>query len=276
LCGVNRREKLISREEKKREKAGFDDRDLCRRILNRRNLNPKSCAIRGPRRTALASWLHAASLRGRKKLEDAFQAIPSPEKAREWHRIFTLEPRPAASGRNNELADYIAGEWRKQGWEDVVLRRYDVLHSKPRSVSLEIVAPIHYTASLREGPIDVDPSTKNPHIDGAYFGYSASGDVTADVVYAHSGNPEDYDLLRKNGISVKGKIVLVRYSNLIATAASKRSPPNAKAPQRSSSIPIPPKMVLRRERSFPTVPGDRRATSSAVPSPMTILSPATH
>ena len=42
---------------------------------------------------------------------------------------------------------------------------------------------------------------------------SISGEVTAPVVYAHSGNPEDYDLLRKNGISVKGKIVLVRYSN---------------------------------------------------------------
>ena len=33
------------------------------------------------------------------------------------------------------------------------------------------------------------------------------------MVYAHSGNPEDYDLLRKRGISVRGKIVLVRYSN---------------------------------------------------------------
>ncbi len=42
---------------------------------------------------------------------------------------------------------------------------------------------------------------------------SISGEVTAPVVYAHSGNPDDYDLLRKNGISVKGKIVLVRYSN---------------------------------------------------------------
>src|SRR5207244_2368078 len=50
-------------------------------------------------------------------------------------------------------------------------------------------------------------------VSGAYFGYAASGEVTAEVVYAHSGNPEDYDLLRKNGISVKGKIVLVRYSN---------------------------------------------------------------
>jgi N-acetylated-alpha-linked acidic dipeptidase len=33
------------------------------------------------------------------------------------------------------------------------------------------------------------------------------------LVYAHNGNPEDYDLLRKNGISVKGKVVLLRYSN---------------------------------------------------------------
>jgi N-acetylated-alpha-linked acidic dipeptidase len=153
---------------------------------------------------------HAAAER---QLEDSFQAIPSPDKAREWHRTFTAEPHPAATERNNELAEFIAGEWRKQGWEDVVLRHYDVLHSRPRSVSLEMIAPVAYTAGLREDPYDVDPDTKNPAVSGSYFGYSSSGDVTAEVVYAHSGNPEDYDLLRKNGISVKGKIVLVRYSN---------------------------------------------------------------
>ena len=147
------------------------------------------------------------------QLEDSFQLIPTPEKAREWHRTFTAEPHPAASERNNQLAEFIADEWRKQGWEDVTLRRYDVLHSRPRSVSLEMVAPVAYTAGLREDPYDADPDTKNPAVSGSYFGFSASGDVTAEVVYAHSGNPEDYDLLRKNGISVKGKVVLVRYSN---------------------------------------------------------------
>ena len=147
------------------------------------------------------------------QLESKFQSIPSPEKAREWHRTFTAEPHPAASERNTQLADFIADEWRKQGWEEVALRRYDVLHSRPRSVSLEMTQPIHFTASLREDADDVDPDTKNPAVSGSYFGYSASGDVTAEVVYAHSGNLEDYDLLRKNGVSVKGKIVLVRYSN---------------------------------------------------------------
>jgi N-acetylated-alpha-linked acidic dipeptidase len=147
------------------------------------------------------------------QLENTFQSIPSPDKAREWHRTFTAEPHPAASDRNNQLADFVADEWRKQGWEDVTLRRYDVLHSRPRSVSLEMIEPIRYTASLREDPYDVDPDTKNPAVSSSYFGYSASGEVTAELVYAHSGNPEDYDLLRKRGISVKGKVVLVRYSN---------------------------------------------------------------
>ncbi len=146
-------------------------------------------------------------------LEAVFQSLPSADRAREWHRIFTAHPHPAASEQNNRLAAVLAREWRKQGWEDVTLRRYDVLHSRPRSVGLEMTLPVRFKASLREDPYNVDPATKNPGIDGAYFGYSASGDVTAELVYAHNGNPEDYDLLRKNGISVKGKVVIVRYSN---------------------------------------------------------------
>src|SRR5438445_13808562 len=130
-------------------------------------------------------------------LESTFQSIPSAEKAREWHRTFTAEPHPAASERNNQLADFIADEWRKQGWEDVTLRRYDVLHSRPRSVSLEMTMPVRFKASLREDPYSRDPATKNPRIDRSYFGYSPSGDVTAELVYAHNGNPYDYDLLRK-------------------------------------------------------------------------------
>jgi hypothetical protein len=86
-------------------------------------------------------------------LEAIFEALPSPEKAREWHRLFTAEPHPAASEQNNKLAEFLALEWRKQGWEDVTLRRYDVLHSSPRSVSLEMVAPIYFKASLREDPM---------------------------------------------------------------------------------------------------------------------------
>jgi N-acetylated-alpha-linked acidic dipeptidase len=147
------------------------------------------------------------------KVEQKFKAIPLPDEERRQHRFFTAEPHIAGSKRNNELARYIADEWRKQGLEDIIIRRYDVYSTLPKSSLLEMVAPVHYRATLREEPYDADLDTKNPHVSPAWMGMSLSGEVTAPVVYAHSGNPEDYDLLRKQGIDVKGKIVLVRYSN---------------------------------------------------------------
>jgi N-acetylated-alpha-linked acidic dipeptidase len=146
-------------------------------------------------------------------LEDQLKKLISTEEIRKQHRYFTSIPHPAGSIHDHEVAEYIAEQWRKQGLEDVIIRQYDVLGTKPVSTSLEMVAPTNYQALLREAPYDVDPDTKNPEVANAWLGYSASGEVTAPVVYAHSGNPEDYDLLRKNGIDVKGKIVLVRYSN---------------------------------------------------------------
>ncbi len=146
-------------------------------------------------------------------IETQYRSLASPDQIAQFHRYLTSEPHPAGSARNNELAQWIADKWRAQGLEDVTIHQYDVLHSSPREVSLEMVKPSPFKASLREDAYDVDPDTKNPKADGAYLGYSASGEVTAPVVYAHSGNPEDYEYLRKQGIDVRGKIVLVRYSN---------------------------------------------------------------
>jgi N-acetylated-alpha-linked acidic dipeptidase len=147
------------------------------------------------------------------EIENKFKAIPSPDEERRQHHIFTAEPHVAGSARNNELARYIADEWRNEGLEDVIIRRYDVYGSNPKFTSLEMVAPVHYRAGLRELPVPGDPDMKNKSISSAWSGMSASGEVTAPLVYAHSGNPEDYELLRKQGIDVKGKVVLVRYSN---------------------------------------------------------------
>jgi len=148
-----------------------------------------------------------------RKIEQRFKAIPLADEEKRQHRLFTSEPHPAGSKRNNELAEYMAAEWRKQGLENVVIRQYDVYSSEPKSTSLEMISPVPFKASLREAAYDEDPDTKNPRISAAWTGMSISGDVTAPVVYAHSGNPEDYAVLRKKGIDVKGKIVLVRYSN---------------------------------------------------------------
>ncbi len=146
-------------------------------------------------------------------VEEKLKSIPSADEERRQHRIFTAEPHVAGSKRNNQLAKYIRDEWKKQGLEDVIIREYYVYGTNPKFTSLEMTAPTHYTAVLKETPLPGDDDSKNPAISHAWLGMSISGDVTAPLVYAHAGNPEDYDLLRKSGISVKGKIVLVRYSN---------------------------------------------------------------
>ncbi len=181
-------------------------------------LLPLSFAIAGilsaqagtPTRMSGFSPVHAAA---EASLESQFQSAISTDRIRDYHRYFTAMPHPAGTPADYEVARHIANEWKQQGLEDVVIRQYDVLGTLPVSTMLEMVAPKKYTAILREQPYDVDPDTKNHAVTSAWIGFSASGEVTAPVVYAHSGNPEDYEVLRQHGIDVKGKIVLVRYSN---------------------------------------------------------------
>jgi N-acetylated-alpha-linked acidic dipeptidase len=154
----------------------------------------------------------AGALRQR-ELERRYLALPSAGEARRWHRHFTAEPHPATSARNNALAEYVAEQWRGQGLEDVVVHRYDVLSSNPREVRVEMVAPVAYTPSLREDAYAEDPDSAQAAVSGAWLSFSASGDVTAPVVYANSGNPADYDVLRQHGVDARGKVVVVRYSN---------------------------------------------------------------
>lgn len=155
----------------------------------------------------------AAAAAAQQGLEARFRALPSAESIRAFHREFTKVPHPATSARTREIAEYIADTWRRQGLDEVTIRRYDVLSSNPRTVSVEMVAPERYRPSLREDPIPEDPDTAQAAISGAWTSFSASGDVTAPVVYANSGNPADYDVLRQHGIDPTGKIVIVRYSN---------------------------------------------------------------
>src|SRR5688572_983489 len=126
-------------------------------------------------------------------------------------RYFTAEPHPAGSARNRHLAEWVAGKYRAYGLEEVKIHKYDVLLPWPTRVSVTMTAPTHFEASLREDPVDADPDTKlDP--GPTYVGMSGTGDVTGELVYASSGNPADYDWLAAQGIDVRGKIALVRYS----------------------------------------------------------------
>ena len=153
----------------------------------------------------------AAAASRERSLEAELARTLSRDSTGAWFKFLTDEPHPAGSVRNKELADYIADRYRAWGLDHVQLHRYDVLLPWPREVKVTMTTPTVYEATLREDAYPQDPhSAKDPGI--TYLGMSASGDVTGELVYASSGNPSDYDWLEAQGVDLKGKIALVRYS----------------------------------------------------------------
>ncbi len=144
--------------------------------------------------------------------ETRLQETIRPENCRREHRIFTKEPHLAGSKRNYELAQYTAEQWRAYGLEEVSLIEHPVYLPWPERYEATIVEPFKEKLSLQEDPIPQDKDSYSPDVGIPYCAYSADVDVSAPVVYVNSGNPEDYDLLAREGIDVRGKIALARYS----------------------------------------------------------------
>ncbi len=99
-------------------------------------------------------------------------------------------------------------EWR---W-DAHIEQFDVLFPTPKTRLLELVGPTPFQAKLEEPPLPGDPYTKDTGTQlPGYNIYSADGDVTGSLIYVNYGMPADYEELERNGISVKGSIVISRY-----------------------------------------------------------------
>jgi N-acetylated-alpha-linked acidic dipeptidase len=141
-----------------------------------------------------------------------FQRAVSPDRIREFHQFLSAEPHVAGSARDRLLAEWTRDRFKEFGLEDVSITEHQVLLPYPEQVTVEMTAPRTWKASMREEPIPGDPYSARSDLGIPYHAYSASGDVTAPVVYAGSGNPADYDWLGSQGIDVRGKIAIVRYS----------------------------------------------------------------
>ncbi|HEY4355305.1 MAG TPA: M28 family metallopeptidase [Acidobacteriaceae bacterium] len=151
------------------------------------------------------------------KWDAAFIAVPDAKLAGEHLKTLTAEPHWASSPEDLKTAEYVASKFRAAGLETTIVP-YSVYLNKP--VKIEIEAFDSTGKKLMSGPtpehVDPrayggDPFQDDPRILTAFNGSSASGDVTADVVYANYGSLADFKRLAELGISVKDKIVLVRY-----------------------------------------------------------------
>ncbi len=108
-------------------------------------------------------------------------------------------------------AEFQLQKFREWGW-DASIETFSVLYPTPREVAVELVEPGHFVASLTEPPVAGDrTSSKTKDELPAYNVYGADGDVTAELIYVNHGMPDDYKELERQGLSVKGRIVLTRY-----------------------------------------------------------------
>lgn len=144
-------------------------------------------------------------------LESKMDASMNAQDLKTWLERLAARPHHISSAYGKENADYIASLFKSWGY-DTQIERFDVLFPTPKTRVVELIAPDKYVAKLAEPPVPGDrTSGQSSEQLPVYNAYSIDGDVTGDLVYANYGVPADYDQLEKNGIDVRGKIVITRY-----------------------------------------------------------------
>ena len=138
------------------------------------------------------------------------RAIPQAERIRTYLERMSASPHHAGSPGSKAVAEYSQALMKEWGL-DSKIEVFEALLPYPTSRVLEMTAPTSFRAKLQEPAIPEDKDSSDLDQLPTYNAYSASGDVTAPLVYANFGLPEDYEVLKKNGIDVKGKIVITRY-----------------------------------------------------------------
>ncbi|MGA2629609.1 MAG: M28 family metallopeptidase [Terriglobia bacterium] len=163
----------------------------------------------GQQTAGIRGFFPAAAAR-QADLEKRFRAVPTPERARADLKFLTAEPHVASTPGDYRTAQFVLEQFRAAGL-DAQLVEYQVLLPMPKEVKIDLIAPVRRKGPTPEGGWHQPPDRRDPVVIAGYNAYSPSGDVTAEVVYANYGLPEDYDRLHDLGIDVAGKIVLVRY-----------------------------------------------------------------
>ncbi len=146
------------------------------------------------------------------KLDREFMAVPSARIAGEDLKALTAAPHVAGSKEDHETAEYVAAKFRAAGLETSIVP-YVAWMNLPKKIEVQAFdsnGKLLMTGPTREHVVG-DRYENDPRIVAPFNASSPSADITAEVVYANYGRPEDFAELTKLNVSVKGKIVLVRY-----------------------------------------------------------------
>ena len=143
--------------------------------------------------------------------ESKFMAIPDAQRISGNMHLLAAHPHNVGSAAQRANAEWLVKQYTSWGW-DAKLEQFDVLYPTPKTRVLELLGSKPYKAKLEEPVIPEDPYTqdKSPAMP-PYNMYAVDGDVTGPLVYVNYGMLSDYEELERNGVSVKGAIVIARY-----------------------------------------------------------------
>ncbi len=153
----------------------------------------------------------AADAAKERALEAQFDSSLKRDDLRDWMKRLSARPHHLGSAYDHDNALFIASLFKSWGY-DTNIEEFSVLFPTPKKRVVELIAPEHFTAKLVEPPVPGDATSGQQSEQlPVYNAYSIDGDVTGDLVYANYGIPADYEILERNGVDVKGKIVITRY-----------------------------------------------------------------
>lgn len=102
---------------------------------------------------------------------------------------------------------------------------YDVYINYPLDHRLALLkhGEASFEATLEEDVLEEDPTSALQDRVPVFHGYSASGNVTAQYVFANYGTYKDFEELQERGIELEGNIALVRYGGIFRGLKVKRA-----------------------------------------------------
>ncbi len=127
-------------------------------------------------------------------------------------KLLASKPHHLGSPGGKAVADTILARFKSYGW-DAHIETYQVIFPTPKTRVLEMTSPTTYKALLKEPVLAEDATSNQEGQLPTYNAWSADGDVTGELVFVNYGLPDDYDLLDRMGVSVKGKIVIAKYGH---------------------------------------------------------------
>ncbi|CAJ0605927.1 unnamed protein product [Cylicocyclus nassatus] len=130
-------------------------------------------------------------------------------------RDFTKFPHMAGTDANANVADLIVAKWTAAGLKNVHKVEYDVLLSYPPTTNPNLMTiessdgTVLYTSEGITPAILPEQNDTNAGLQ--WLAFSPNGNVVGDVVYCGFGTDKEFQMLEFLGISVKGRIALIRY-----------------------------------------------------------------